>query len=69
MSVARHLSFEGRLLDVHALAALLGRSPQAIYDLRHRGQLPSAVKIGGRIAWLVEDVEDWLQYSKEVVDA
>jgi predicted DNA-binding transcriptional regulator AlpA len=69
MSVARHHSFEDRLVDVQALAVLLNRSPQAIYDLRHRGLLPAALRIGSRIAWLSEDIETWLQNSKEVVDA
>jgi predicted DNA-binding transcriptional regulator AlpA len=55
------------LVGVDALAEVLDRTPKAIYDLKHRGVLPPAVRIGGRIYWFADDIEAWLQACKEVV--
>ena len=67
MPEAQLLSLGDRLLSVSDIAEALGRSPQAIYDLRHRGVLPPALRIGARLYWLREDVEKWLQESREEV--
>lgn len=65
MTVSRAFSFE-RMLSVGQFAHVLGRTSKAIYDLRHRGSLPPAVHVGGKLYWFAEDVEAWLQEQKEV---
>lgn len=67
MTAARFSTFRDRLVGVVALAETIQRTPKAVYDLKYRGELPPAVRIGGRIYWLAEDIEAWLQASKEVV--
>ena len=54
-------------MGVDALAETIQRTPKAVYDLKYRGVLPPAVRIGGRFFWFAEDIEAWLQASKEVV--
>jgi predicted DNA-binding transcriptional regulator AlpA len=64
--VSRHFSFQDGLVSVVVLADVLGRSPKAVYDLKHRGLLPPAIRIGGRIYWLASDIEMWFEEQKEV---
>ena len=66
MPEAQLHSFTDRLLSVSAIADVLGRSEKAVYDLKYRRVLPPAVRIGGRIYWIAEDIEAWLQACKEV---
>ena len=63
---ARHFTFQDGLIGVEALAEVLGGSRRAVYNLRYRRLLPPAVRIGGRIFWLAEDIEAWVQEQKEV---
>jgi predicted DNA-binding transcriptional regulator AlpA len=63
---ARHFSFQDGLIGVVAFADVLDTSPKAVYNLRYRGLLPPAVRIGGRIFWLAEDIAAWVQEQKEV---
>ncbi len=67
MSVTQAFSFE-HMLNVEEFAAILGRTPKAIYDLRHRGSLPPAVHVGGKLYWFAEDIEAWMEEQKEVVE-
>ena len=47
------------------LAALLAVSVTRIYQLRHEGALPPAIKIGRTVRWDPDDVDAWLEASKE----
>ena len=67
--VTRHFAFQDGLVAVETLAEVLHKTPKAIYDLKYRKVLPPAVRIGGRIYWIAEDIEAWVLASKEVVDA
>ena len=67
MTAARFSTYRDRFVGVDALAEVIQRSPKAVYDLKYRGLLPPAVRIGARILWLTEDIEAWLQGCKEVV--
>lgn len=64
---ARFFAFQDGLVGVLALADLLGKTPKAVYDLKYRGLLPPAIRIGGTIYWLAEDIEEWIAENKEVV--
>lgn len=63
---ARIFAFQDGLVGVLALADLLGKTPKAVYDLKYRGLLPPAVRIGGTIYWLAEDIQGWIAKNKEV---
>jgi predicted DNA-binding transcriptional regulator AlpA len=67
MTAARCFTFREDLVGAEALAEFLQRSPKAICDLKYRGVLPPAIRIGGRIYWFATDIEAWLQENKEVV--
>ena len=45
------------LLTVADLARRWRTSPQGIYAARHRGEGPTAVRIGHRLLWRLEDIE------------
>ena len=62
----RHFAFQDGLISVETLAEVLHKTPKAVHDLRYRRLLPPAVRIGGRIFWLAEDIEAWVQGQKEV---
>ena len=62
----RHFAFQDGLISVETLAEVLHKTPKAVHDLRYRRLLPPAVRIGGRIFWLAEDIEAWVQERKEV---
>ena len=67
MSVTQAFSFE-HMLNVEQFAAILGRTSKAIYDLRHRGSLPPAVHVGGKLYWFAVDIEAWMEEQKEVAE-
>lgn len=49
------------VLYADELAELLGKSEQALANLRHRGGLPFPIKkVGGRPAVALHDIADWL---------
>jgi excisionase family DNA binding protein len=53
---------QDQLLTVADLARLFQVSKQAVYDMRYRGDLPPAVRIGRQnIRWRLADVEAWLE--------
>ena len=51
-----------RLVAVEELSEMIGMTPSAIYNLRHRspGSLPDAVKVGGSLRWRLGDIETWI---------
>lgn len=53
---------DDKLLDIDALAALLGTTPKSIRSARSRGHLPPAAKIPGiGVRWRTSDVKAWLE--------
>ena len=50
------------VLDVPAFAELLGMTEQSLYARRSRdpSSLPHAIRIGRRLVWRRETVEQWL---------
>lgn len=49
-----------RLLSIKDLCVLAGISRRTVYRIRAAGQLPTPVRIGGRLRWRPEDIERWL---------
>jgi excisionase family DNA binding protein len=48
------------LLDVRAVAALLGCSPRHVYRLSDAGRMPPPVRIGALVRWRRSDIDAWL---------
>jgi predicted DNA-binding transcriptional regulator AlpA len=65
--VGAHSSFseENQLLDLDDLCRLFGLSAEAVYNRRHRGDFPPAVKVGASLRWRSQDVEDWLYAHRD----
>lgn len=55
----------GPLWDIHQLPRYLGLTRQAIYQRRHRGDFPAAIKVGASLRWRAADIERWLADQHE----
>jgi excisionase family DNA binding protein len=48
------------LLDVRAVARLLGCSTRHVYRLADAGRMPPPLKLGALVRWPHRAVEDWI---------
>jgi len=48
------------VVDAKALAKLLGLGVRTIRTHDAAGKLPSPIRIGGRVVWVVAEIRDWL---------
>jgi excisionase family DNA binding protein len=48
------------LLDVRAVARLLGCSPRHVYRLADAGKMPPPLKLGALVRWRRQDLDAWL---------
>ncbi len=63
------LSYQDPLLTADQVAEYLGLSVKTIYNMRLRGEGPTAHKWGGRsgpLRYQRTDVEKWLELNREV---
>ncbi len=51
---------EAALLDVRAVAALLGCSARHVYRLADAGRMPAPVRVGALVRWRRTDLDAWL---------
>ncbi len=58
-----------RLLTAADVAALIRKSVECFYQLRHRGEGPPAVRVDGRLLFRPSDVAAWIDSRVERVDA
>ena len=49
-----------QLLDVQAVAELLGCSPRHVYRLSDAGRMPAPVKLGALVRWNSRSIQDWI---------
>jgi excisionase family DNA binding protein len=49
-----------RMLDVTAVANLLGVSSRHVYRLADGGRMPRPLKLGGAVRWDRRTIEDWI---------
>jgi predicted DNA-binding transcriptional regulator AlpA len=54
-----------KLIGPRQLAVKLNTSESAIYQKRHRGELPPAIKIDSRVLWVEEEVDEWIASHRE----
>ena len=48
------------LLDVQAVAALLGCSSRHVYRLADAGRMPPPIKLGALVRWPRQAIEAWI---------
>jgi excisionase family DNA binding protein len=53
-------SHPSTLMTVGDVADLLRTTPKAVYNMRYRGEIPGAVKIGSRLRFRREAVLEWV---------
>lgn len=49
-----------KLLDVHAVAAMLGVSPRTVYRLSDAGRMPSTLRLGSLVRWDRAALDEWI---------
>lgn len=49
-----------RLLDVGAVAAMLGVSGRHVYRLADSGRMPRPIRLGGAVRWDRDTIERWI---------
>jgi excisionase family DNA binding protein len=49
-----------QLLDVQAVAELLGCSARHIYRLSDAGKMPAPVKLGSLVRWSASAIREWI---------
>jgi excisionase family DNA binding protein len=49
-----------KLLDVQAVAEMLGCSQRHVYRLSDAGRMPSAVKLGSLVRWSSTAIREWI---------
>lgn len=54
-----------RMITVEELASAHHVTPQAIYNMRHRGVGPRATRIGKRLLFTESDVLAWLESRRD----
>ncbi len=48
------------LLDVRAVAQLLGCSGRHVYRMSDAGQMPRPLKLGALVRWRRQEIEEWV---------
>jgi predicted DNA-binding transcriptional regulator AlpA len=48
------------LIDVHAVADLLGCSPRHVYRLSDGGHMPAPIKLGALVRWSTVAIQEWI---------
>ena len=49
-----------RLLNLRDVMSRTSLSRTTIYRMMARAQFPASIALGGRVAWIDEEVEDWI---------
>lgn len=60
-SNGNHATHDVRLIDVHAVAAMLSVSARMVYRLRDSGGMPKPLIIGRLVRWRKEAIDEWIQ--------
>ena len=52
-----------KLIDVKAVAELLGCSLRHVYRLSDAGRMPGPVKLGALVRWSAVAIRDWIEHG------
>lgn len=59
-----------KLIDKRRLKELVPYSPQHIHRLEQAGTFPKRIRLGpNRVAWLLNEVEEWIEARAAMRDA
>ena len=61
MSAVLSAEPSAKLLDVQAVAEILGCSPRHVYRLSDAGRMPSPVKLGSLVRWSAAAIREWIE--------
>lgn len=50
-----------KLLDVRAVAELLGCSPRTVYRLSDSQRMPAPIRIASLVRWSRDAIDDWIR--------
>jgi excisionase family DNA binding protein len=56
-----HVTPAAELLDVRAVAALLGCSARHVYRLSDAGRMPPPIKLGALVRWSRRAITEWVE--------
>ena len=59
--VLTHVDTPPTLLDVEAVARMLGCSPRHVYRLADAGRMPAPLKLGALVRWNRAAIEAWIE--------
>ena len=59
-SVSTPADASAKLLDVGAVASMLGCSPRHIYRLSDSGRMPGPLRLGALVRWNRASIESWI---------
>jgi excisionase family DNA binding protein len=54
-----------RLVGVPEVAEYLGKSVQAIYQMRHRSEFAPGYRVGKTVMFRLSDIDAWLEQRRE----
>lgn len=60
-SATESARMDGLLIDIKAVATMLGRSPRSIYRDDTAGRLPRPIKLGGSKKWRAAELLAWVE--------
>jgi excisionase family DNA binding protein len=63
MQTQTPVKIPARLLDVDAVAEMLGVSARHVFRLADGGRMPRPIKLGGSVRWDREAIENWISES------
>jgi excisionase family DNA binding protein len=55
-----HVAPAAQLIDVQAVAEMLGCSPRHVYRLSDAGRMPAPVKLGSLVRWSASAIQEWV---------
>jgi excisionase family DNA binding protein len=50
-----------KLLDVRAVAELLGCSPRTVYRLADAARMPAPIRLGSLVRWSRDAIDEWIR--------
>jgi excisionase family DNA binding protein len=60
MSVVLSPAASAALLDVQAVAGMLGCSSRHVYRLSDAGRMPAPVRLGSLVRWSASSIREWI---------
>jgi prophage regulatory protein len=56
----QRLESKAQLIDSHRVSALLNVSSRTVWRLLSAGKLPTPIRVGGSVRWVLSEIEEWI---------